>query len=164
MKFKRFLTGFTALSMAIGGLAMSQTTFSANINGMSIQANAENAKTSEDQNYRYYVCDDGTVEIVRCDVSGEDVIIPSKIDGRIVRRITCYGGDVKDGHGLGVSVGAFEDSNIKSVTIPASVNYIDIFAFGRYDCLGEKVSENGVEISGTDQEDNLLIGFLSIRS
>ena len=71
------------------------------------------AETNED--FEYYVLDDGTIEIVKYNGSNSNVVIPEKIDGKKVTHLWYVFRD---------------DSKVKSVYIPASVTSIqDICRF-----------------------------------
>ncbi|MFT3950988.1 MAG: leucine-rich repeat protein [Oscillospiraceae bacterium] len=113
---KKFLATALALMMAVGTVAIELPVNSTGANESywltGIKASADVLTSG---NYSYTVFDDGTVSIYGYSGSPSELEIPSKLDGKTV---------------TGINDGAFYGfQSLTSVTIPASVTSIGIWAF-----------------------------------
>ncbi|MBQ9375904.1 MAG: leucine-rich repeat domain-containing protein, partial [Ruminococcus sp.] len=107
--------------------------------------------------YEYNVLDDGTVEITKYNGDADEVVIPSRINGK---NVTSIGGwafaDNDDFTSVTIPDGvkAIGDSAfsacfyLQSVTIPGSVTTIGESAFSCCEALGNVVIRNGVTTIG----------------
>ena len=133
---KKFVAGVVALTIAFGGMALPAESGVCIADKFAVSAGAES-----DEDFRYNVFYDGTVEITGYSGDNEIINIPSTINDKKVTSIGDY---------------AFSDcSGLTSITIPDSVTSIGNCAF--YSCSSLKnitVSSNNKNYTS---EDGVLI-------
>ena len=109
---KKILATLLAVSLTFGSAALPAAESGVFLKGVTISASAEET----DDGLVYYELDDGTLEIVGYYGGKENVVIPSKIDGK---KVTSIGRSA-----------FYNRQNIVSITIPDSVTRIGDVAFG----------------------------------
>ena len=122
----------SALMLTGAGIAEAVPVISA---GLPVYA----AEVTPASDFKYEENNNGGITILEYIGSETNVVIPDTIDGKSVTRICVdYESDYYDGEEIDVMVdGAFSyRSYVESVTIPASVEYIDVAAF--FHCTGLK--------------------------
>ena len=113
---KKLLTTVLALSLTFGTFALPSAEGGLTLSDFAITVGAENNEdTSGNYNgLNYCELDDGTIEIYRYNGDAIDVVIPSEIDNKKVTSIGYL---------------CFENSYIRSITIPEGVTNIGFDAF-----------------------------------
>ncbi len=126
---KKFVAGVVALTIAFGGMALPAESGVCIADKFAVSAGAES-----DEDFRYNVFYDGTVEITGYSGDNEIINIPSTINDKKVTSIGDY---------------AFSDcSGLTSVTIPDSVTSIGDYAFCKCSGLTSITIPNSVTSIG----------------
>ena len=189
---KNLLTKILACSMALAmftGAGMTVSAVETELGGLShiiseksdaneeyterleaFQHEARGLEFLENDEYYYWLNEDGTVETMFCKLQTKNVTVPSEIDGKPVTSIGCFTfykykslETVTLPDTVKTLRGGFEDSGIREITIPKSVTAINMQTFSMCENLKNIYvdSENPIysSLDGllTNKEQNKLI-------